>query len=79
MNLPVVLPKHYHYRVEGKAPMDQTWSVDGDLCCDWCNVMEYIMVQTHHELKSGKALLGKTGVKCRGPFEITRMIIKQMP
>lgn len=65
----------YSYSVHGTAPGDQTWNCVGTVIGEFKDVPEAVMKDTFIRLTNGKVIFGKPGVGCRGPYEITQLII----
>jgi len=70
--------KTYNFEFEGKAARGQTWKASGQIDDDANNLMavfDTAMRLTFQQLTSGKAVFGKPGVGCAGPYDITRITI----
>lgn len=67
------MTKKYHYQLDGLAG-SQNWRVEGDIESEWCDVIDGVMTQAFHKLTKGNAVVG---VKCKGPYNITRLILEQ--
>jgi len=67
------MKKTYSYKVRGVAADGQTWAVDGEVetLTGGELMFERIMRSTFMKLTAGKAVFGKPGVGCRGPYSIT--------
>jgi hypothetical protein len=65
--------RKFRYDVRGLAADGQTWDVRGE-CSDangWPDCLSEAMALAFHQLTNGKAVFGKPGVGCRGPYQIT--------
>jgi hypothetical protein len=71
--------KKYHYRLEGLAAQSQSWCVEGEVESEWCDVFETILSHAFHQLTRGKAIYGKPGIGCRGPYNMTKLTLDQLP
>lgn len=72
----------YTYSVSGTAAGEQTWQIDGQVegkPGDFPLVFEHAMRATFNGLTNGKAVFGKPGVGCSGPYRITRLVIEALP
>lgn len=67
--------KSYAYAVEGTAADGQTWKAAGKVTCLWHQVFDLAMREAFEELTGGRAVYGKPGVGCKGPYDITAMHI----
>ena len=70
----------FTYAVSGNAARDQTWEIIGTIEAkpgEFHAVFERAMIETFKALTSGKAVFGKPGVGCSGPYGITRLVIEQ--
>ena len=72
----------YRYSVAGRAAGEQTWEAKGvveiDRPGDFPDVMQQAMTDSYRQLTQGKAIYGKPGLGCNGPYTITRMLIEEM-
>ena len=69
----------YKYKVEGTATNEQTWWIAGEKECmpgDFAKLPEIILRETFRVLTSGKAVYGKPGVGCSGPYSIKKFLIE---
>jgi len=70
--------KNYSFKIEGSAADGQSWSASGNIYCEFGNAFNVAMAQTFDQLTNGKAIYGKPGVGCRGPYDIHRVTIEQV-
>jgi len=72
---------NYNYSLEGTAADGQTWFASGvvttELEGDFPNALEDAQRKAFHQLTQGKAVYGKPGVGCRGPYRITKLIVER--
>lgn len=75
----------YRYTMHGAAAKDQTWSVNGEIdVYDVTNHGQFLSVpraaaqNAFEQLTSGKAIFGKPGVGCKGPYRITKLTIEEV-
>jgi hypothetical protein len=73
----------YRFEVAGTAADEQTWSYAGTLVCerqgDFPLLPGRAMVAAFRALTDGRAIFGKPGVGCNGPYTMTRMLIEALP
>lgn len=70
----------YKFEIEGTGANDQTWITMGTVACEFHDVFDSAMEETFQQLTDGKAVYGKPGVGCRGPYKIDRVaIVKVKP
>jgi hypothetical protein len=72
--------KSYTFQMEGTGAAGQTWKTSGviiDEHNDVLAVFESAMQSSFNQLTSGKAVFGKPGVGCKGPYDIRRIVIEQ--
>ena len=72
--------KSYTFQIEGTAAAGQTWKSSGvviDEQNDLIAVFDSAMRLSFQQLTSGKAVFGKPGVGCSGPYDIRRIVIEQ--
>jgi hypothetical protein len=70
----------YLYTIIGTAADAQTWEATGILECkpgDFASLPDEAMKAAFHQLTNGKAVYGKPGIGCRGPYRITRFVIEE--
>lgn len=71
--------KKYHYRLDGLASGGQSWCVEGNIESEWNDVFDTVLSHSFHELTKGRAIFGKPGLGCRGPYNMTRLTLEQLP
>ena len=71
----------YSYQVSGTASQGQTWEATGtaetENLGDFMLVPEMAMRDAFMQMTQGKAVYGKPGVGCSGPYRITRLVIEE--
>lgn len=75
----MVMIKPYRYTVEGTAAAGQTWTTQGQVATEIHDVLHVAMMESFDQLTSGKAVYGQPGKGCRGPYDIRRVTIEQVP
>ena len=70
--------KHWHYQVLGFTADGVSWQTDGTVESDAANVWQRVMIQTFNALTHGKAIYGKPGVACKGPYDIRSVRVEQI-
>lgn len=65
----------FKYSIAGTAANEQTWSMQGTVECSFSNAHDMVMNQTFEALTDGKAVYGKPGQGCQGPYQITHFHI----
>lgn len=70
--------KAYKYTVEGSGGDGQTWKAEGALICEFHDTLQEAMRQAFEKLTSGRAVYGRPGIGCRGPYDIHRFLIEQV-
>lgn len=72
----------YRYEITGAAADGQTWKTDGTLKTagpgEFTETQMMAMKDSFAQLTQGKAVFGKPGVGCRGPYRVTRMLIEEI-
>jgi hypothetical protein len=72
----------YRYEVFGTAADGQTWVAEGEI--ESANPGEFarVPIQALHrsfdQLTDGKAVYGKPGLACRGPYRMRRFLIEDI-
>jgi len=72
------MKKHYQFTVEGSSADENTWLTSGDFTCELHETFDRAMGETFTQLTKGKAIYGKPGVGCNGPYDIHRLVIEQV-
>jgi len=70
----------YAYTVSGTAAGGQTWTVKGTangVQGDFPHIVSGVLRELFGKLTSGKAVYGKPGVGCNGPYQITKLVIER--
>jgi hypothetical protein len=60
------------FTIEGTAANGQTWTTKGRVTTLYPECLMDAMRDSFFQLTQGKAVFGKPGVGCRGPYEISR-------
>lgn len=67
----------FRYEISGTAADEQTWTAVGEVhiekAGDFPKVFEQAMWDAFNQLTQGKAVFGKPGVGCNGPYKIMFM------
>lgn len=71
------MKKKYQFIIEGTGANGQTWTATGNIECEFNEVFDLAMRDAFMQLTSGKAVYGKPGVGCNGPYDVTSVVIKQ--
>ena len=72
------MKKKYHFTFEGTGSNAQTWTTTGYIECEFNDVFDKASQQTFIQLTNGEAIYGNPGVGgCHGPYNITRVVIRQ--
>jgi hypothetical protein len=69
----------YAWEVAGTAADGQTWKVNSSDTVspgDFTLVPQLALRAAFYVLTQGKAVYGKPGVACKGPYRVTRMVIE---
>jgi hypothetical protein len=72
------MDKQYRFTLNGTAAHGQTWQTDGVVECDFADVFHTAMRYSFAQLTDGKAIYGKPGIGCNGPYDIHRVLIEQV-
>lgn len=73
--------KIYNYEMRGTATNDQTWRTSGtltDRVNDLSAVFDMMIRDSFAQLTNGRAVFGKPGVGCSGPYQINRIVIERI-
>jgi hypothetical protein len=72
----------YRYTMHGAAADQQTWSADGVIEVSnygaFLDVPGLAAQDAFQQLTSGRAIFGRPGVACRGPYRITKLTIEEV-
>jgi len=71
--------KYYDVTMEGTAAHGQTWKCSAIIEGELTSVFDMAMEEVFHQLTDGRAIYGKPGVGCNGPYNIKRVLIEQSP
>lgn len=74
----IVIQK-YDYRMDGTAADGQTWSTQGTVVCEFGDALFNATRDSFRLLTDGRAVYGKPGVGCVGPYNVTRLSIELRP
>ena len=69
--------KTYRFEIEGLAAGDKTWKTTGRIECEFADAFHAAMKSTFQQLTNGKAVYGKPGLGCSGPYDILSVVIEK--
>jgi hypothetical protein len=72
------MEKHYQYKINGRGSNDQTWEVEGTIESNFVDMFTNVMLECFKTLTQGKAIYGKPGVGCQGPYDVTKIVIEHI-
>jgi len=67
--------KRYTYRIEGLDADGRIWATEGEVTAEFAEAITQAMRQSFDRLTQGKAIYGEPGKGCRGPYDVTRVLI----
>lgn len=71
----------FRYFVQSTAAREQTFAVDGSVTVpaivDWNLLMRNVLRLSFEALTEGRAIYGKPGEGCQGPFTITKIVLER--
>ena len=70
--------KNWKYEVTGNAAGGQSWNTSGTVESEAAEVWSRVLIQTFHALTHGKAIYGKPGLGCKGPYDIKTVRVEQI-
>jgi hypothetical protein len=70
--------KHWHFTIAGAGADGSTFETSGTLHCELAETFDNALCDTFEHLTQGRAVFGKPGVGCRGPYDIHRVTIEQV-
>lgn len=69
----------YDFEVKGTAAGEQEWTTTGTVetqnAGEFPQMLNLALMQSFQNLTQGKAVFGKPGVGCRGPYGVTSFLI----
>lgn len=72
----------YAYTLSGTAAEEQTWKTEGVVELESAPLSEAVTIatrETFQKLTQGKAVFGKPGIGCSGPYTIRKLLVERMP
>jgi hypothetical protein len=69
----------YKYTFRGTAALGQSWQTTGYVSAtpgNFGGVVEQAQAASFRQLTQGKAVYGKPGVGCKGPYTITKFTVE---
>lgn len=73
---------HYQFMFEGTAADGQTWMTEGTVTVmnegQFGRALDEAQSQSFLQLTRGKAVYGKPGVGCKGPYRINKFVINRI-
>ncbi len=70
--------KTYNYSIEGTGGDGQTWTTTGTVTCGVDDMFMSVMRDSFDKLTSGRAIYGRPGVGCQGPYDMHKIVIEQV-
>jgi hypothetical protein len=72
------MQKSYRYEVSGSAAGGQSWKTEGSVISTFELALVSVMVDSFRQLTGGRAVYGRPGEGCNGPYDIHRVVIEQI-
>jgi hypothetical protein len=72
------MTKVYRYKMEGSGAGGATFTTSGTINCEFNDAFHDAMVDSFDQLTKGRAVYGKPGAGCRGPYDIHKVVIEQV-
>jgi hypothetical protein len=72
------MAKHWKFEVGGTAADGVAWHTSGTCEATVTELWDRVMAHSFHALTSGKAIYGKPGLACKGPYEIKKVVVEQI-
>jgi hypothetical protein len=72
----------FAFEITGSAADGQSWTTRGTVTLRDADVPDMVhaaMGETFLQLTQGKAVYGKPGLACRGPYKITKLLFSIIP
>lgn len=72
------MAKAYQFTIKGTAANGQTWTASGSVHTDngLMKAADMALGQAFRQLTQGKAVYGKPGVGCRGPYQVDAFLLE---
>lgn len=70
--------RRWSFHVKGTAAGGVPWSCSGEIDAEPAELWNRVMIHSFHELTEGRAIYGKPGVACKGPYEITSLHVERI-
>jgi len=65
----------WHYLFTGTAGNGQTWQTEGNVICDFIDVLTAAAADSFSKLTHGNAVYGFPGLCCVGPYKVDKVIL----
>jgi len=72
------MKKTYTFEISGTAGDGKIWKTSGTIGSELAGVFNAAMAASFAQLTGGRAVFGKPGDGCRGPYDIDRVLIEQV-
>lgn len=73
-----MIEHRFSYNVQGTTAEGVSWSASGFVTCETPEVWSQVLEHSFHDLTRGKAVFGRPGVGCKGPYEIHEVTVKRV-
>lgn len=70
--------KTYTFEIGGTGANGQTWTAKGTVSAEFVDVFNAAMRESFEQITGGRAVFGKPGLGCNGPYDIDRVVIEQV-
>ena len=68
----------WSYTISGLAGGGQTWETSGTVVNDAVNAFSDALEESFRQLTNGKAIFGKPGLGCHGPYTILKVTFQKI-
>jgi len=70
--------KSYSYTIESSGAGGHTWKTAGRIDCEFADCLIFAIRESFEQLTQGKAVYGRPGMGCAGPYDIHKVLIEQV-
>lgn len=73
-----MIERTFSYEVKGTTAEGVAWQTAGTVVCELPEVWVAVINHTFLDLTRGKAVFGRPGLGCKGPYEVHEVTVKRI-
>ena len=74
----MIVEHTFQFNVSGTTAEGVSWACSGQVTCETVDVWTRVLELSFRDLTRGRAVFGRPGVGCKGPYEVQEVSVKRI-